>query len=293
MNNFDTAKFLITNMAGKENTIAINTMYMKLMGGLEAGAFLSQVIYWSDKSGRKDGYFYKTYDEWKEELFISKYNVVKYSKKMVEMGFLETVNKKANGSPTVHYKFDLEAFMLTLSWFVKNLTLESKNFDDGKLNISLSLTEITTEITTEIKEIDNKGLSPAMKILQNANMIENEMVTRLVSFIETNNILIVRPIHREKLDELINDFGLAEELLQEAIYRSIGKSNILGYARAIVKRWHENGIKDLNELKTFEDNITKKQAPYKPYKQSKQFAEPEKSETLKKQDKEFNDYLGF
>lgn len=139
MSNYQQINALIKPFSGQHNTIGCPRIYCKFMGSLEGGVFLSQVIYFSDKGGRRDGWFYKTYDEWKEELELSEYKVRKLSRQLEDLGVLETKVKKANGAPTVHYRFDTEKF--------KDLILKFLGMETEKT--SESLTETTTETTTK------------------------------------------------------------------------------------------------------------------------------------------------
>ena len=78
MSNFETTKILIQEMSGTgERTLAISKSFLEFTGSLEGGVFLSQVIYFSDKSSRSDGYFWKTYDEWKDHTFMTEYSIRK------------------------------------------------------------------------------------------------------------------------------------------------------------------------------------------------------------------------
>ncbi|PTJ29921.1 conserved phage C-terminal domain-containing protein [Staphylococcus simulans] len=147
MNNRDYISSIITQFSGQNNIIPIPVIYLKITEDYPTAALLNQLIYWSDRTNRKDGYFYKSYKEWEEEMHLSKYQVMRSIKKLKNMGIVETALKKANGAPTVHYKVDSE---VTSQWIVKflnngkstNLTMDSKETQQ-------SLTEITTEITTE------------------------------------------------------------------------------------------------------------------------------------------------
>jgi len=147
MNNRDYISSIITQFSGQNNIIPIPAIYLKITEDYHTAALLNQLIYWSDRTSRKDGYFYKSYKEWEEEIHLSKYQVMRATKKLKNMGIVETALKKANGAPTVHYKVDSKEVS---QWIVKKL-------NNGKLRNSTmdseetqqSLTEITTEITTE------------------------------------------------------------------------------------------------------------------------------------------------
>lgn len=159
MNNQKAMIELIKATSGQANVLSIPRPYIKYMGSLDGGLFLSQLIYWSDRG--TDGWFYKTYAEWEDELTLSKYEVSKQVKILKEKGVLETKIKKANGAPTVYYRFSFDEFQKTIVKFLhygksSNLTIESKE-------TSQSITEITTETTADIgptpKNSNHKGIA--------------------------------------------------------------------------------------------------------------------------------------
>ena len=171
MDNRDKVKKLIINFSGKDNVIPIPVIYIKLLGDYHTAAFLNQLVYWSDKTKRTDGYFYKTYKEWHEELRLSRYQIDKSISKLKELGLIETALKKANGAPTLHYKLNTDKLSTricekltngiaensqmelrkTRKWNCEKLTngiAENSQMELRKTD--KSLTETTTEITTEI-----------------------------------------------------------------------------------------------------------------------------------------------
>jgi hypothetical protein len=140
MSNYDTAKTLLASFSGQETIIGVPRTYCRLMGSLEGGVFLSQVVFWSDKGGGEPGWFYKSFEEWEEQLFLSKYKVKKFTARLEELGILETKVKKAGGAPTTHYRLDWRKFT---DWISKFLTMEKQVF-------TYSITETTTETTKDI-----------------------------------------------------------------------------------------------------------------------------------------------
>lgn len=146
MNNHNQAISIIKSLTGQANVLTIPRVFVDFMFSLDGALFLSQVIYWSDKGKDNEGWFYKSYDEWTSEICLSKYEVSKHSKRLQEMGLLETKLKKANGAPTVHYRFLFDEFVKSFVKFLDNrmstnLTMESEETER-------SLTETTTETTT-------------------------------------------------------------------------------------------------------------------------------------------------
>ncbi|MGR5898696.1 hypothetical protein ACT7C8_11455 [Bacillus cereus] len=71
---------IIHTFSGQANKIVVNTVFIDFVEDLETGLFLSQLVYWSDRTTREDEYFYKTDSEWHEEIRISKYGVRKARK---------------------------------------------------------------------------------------------------------------------------------------------------------------------------------------------------------------------
>lgn len=160
---------LIAKLGGSKDKAVVDPTLCRFMGGLQGGVFLAQLLYWSDKG--RNGEFYKTYKEWEEEIFLSKYEVSKAAKQCVEMGFLETSVRKANGNPTVHYRILQEKFIDVILAFVesemesqnfdepksKSGKTESESFDEPKSKSSPSLTETTTETTAKTTQKEKRA----------------------------------------------------------------------------------------------------------------------------------------
>lgn len=77
---------------------------IRLTGRLDAALFLSQIMYWEDKGGREDGYFYKSKKQWEQETLIPDSTLRKLERIFISEGWIETKLIKAHGKPTVHYR---------------------------------------------------------------------------------------------------------------------------------------------------------------------------------------------
>lgn len=157
MNNRDYISSIITQFSGQNNIIPIPTIYIRITEDYPSAALLNQMIYWSDRTSRKDGYFYKSYNEWYEELHLTEYQVRRATKKLKSFGFVDTALKKANGAPTLHYKVDTKEVSEWILKKLKNGNLRNSRMDNEETQESL--TEITTKTTTEIT--NNNILSPS------------------------------------------------------------------------------------------------------------------------------------
>src|SRR5690625_2667253 len=142
MSNYNDMKLLIATYSGNERHITIPKIYLELTNDYPTAALLNQMIFWSDKTKRRDGFFYKTYKEWEEETFLSEYQVRRASKVLKELGFLETKLKKANGSPTLHYKLD----MVVLSESIVN-KLKNRNQRNSSNNNEVYEESLTVDDT--------------------------------------------------------------------------------------------------------------------------------------------------
>lgn len=90
-----------------------------------AAMLLNQILYWADRTKDPDGWFYKSYADWRAELGLSEAQVrrimqgdprVKREQIPLRDLGIETVVKKAHktGAPTVHYRVNREVFLAAI-----------------------------------------------------------------------------------------------------------------------------------------------------------------------------------
>lgn len=144
---------MIQSLTGEKNLLAIPREIIRFTGDLESGVFLAQLIYWTDKGGRKDGFIYKTIKEWQDEVFISEYALRKIRKNLESIGILETKLKKANGNPTLHYKINQKSFINQFLLFQSKET-SIPNEEDCVSEDSITY---TTPQLTDIHYYKHKG----------------------------------------------------------------------------------------------------------------------------------------
>lgn len=151
MSNYSKIRDIIRRMSGQENVFTVPKIYVEFTGDITTAILLNQIVFLSDKSKRTDGFFYKTYDEWYEEVRLTKRQVSYSVKKLKELGLVETKLKRANGAPTVHYKLDYDKLLDSIVTKCHYPSEQNVTIHCDKM--SQSLTETTTENTTEIKTI--------------------------------------------------------------------------------------------------------------------------------------------
>ena len=142
---------LVQSMTGNTNVLVVPKVFLDLMGELQTATFLAQLVYWSGKGHRKDGYIYKTVAEWQSELYMSEYAVRKAKATLEEMNIITTKVVKANGNPTVHYKVNVETLVEMILQKQNSVTLDKEN---GYCVSEVSITEHTPELTDTSYEKD-------------------------------------------------------------------------------------------------------------------------------------------
>lgn len=194
MSNYQTIRAIISQISGQENILVVPKIFIKLTGDLTTAVLLNQIVFYSDKSKRTDGYFYKSHKEWQEEICLTKRQVSYSTAKLKEMGLVDTKLMKANGAPTLHYKLDYDKLV---DWIVTNCNNgKSQNVTIDSNNMSQSLTENTTETTTKKKTSCQKF---STSDLENAKLLFELMLLNNPSVKEPN------------LEKWANDFRLMRE----------------------------------------------------------------------------------
>jgi len=99
---------LIASLTGQSNILTIPRLFLQMTGNDHTSALLlSQCIYWADKTKDPDGWFYKTEDDWNEELGLSYYQVKRATKILRDV--LQTKVACTNGDniTRTHYRIDI------------------------------------------------------------------------------------------------------------------------------------------------------------------------------------------
>lgn len=156
-----------------DRPIAFNRAFVSLGIGINAALMLSQCVYWSTRTSRDDGWFYKTRSEWEEETGLTRREQECARAKLAAKGYL---SEKKKGVPCkVHFQLNttlLEADLLSLAESAQPVGTKSTNQNGGKRPTEMaesaqqdgteqpdsdggncqSITETTTEITSDIPD---------------------------------------------------------------------------------------------------------------------------------------------
>ena len=170
MSNYQTIINLVEQHTGKKGWST--QIYLNLTGNPLLGMFLDRLVWWSDKTIRNDGFFWKTTKEWEQELFISYAQVKSMSDKLVSLGFIKTKRAKANGAPTTHYWVDMDAIQAAVIQAVGSIDgyanlekveiQESLNSENDKVQIQESPKSLTAKTLSNKLTPNGVGETPPM-----------------------------------------------------------------------------------------------------------------------------------
>jgi hypothetical protein len=128
-----------------DRPIAFQRSFVRLTGSINAALFLSQSMYWANRTG-EDGWFYKTQKDWEEETGLTRREQETARKILKEKGILE---EKLCGVPaTLNFRINRDKLRTCLAESATPACTKEPNTYGGKRQ-TISNSETTTETTTE------------------------------------------------------------------------------------------------------------------------------------------------
>jgi hypothetical protein len=165
---------IIKSFSGQANVLAIPKIYIQLLDGdIEAALFLSQCVYWSDKTKNKNG-FYKSVTEWQEETGLTRYRIGRCA--AVCDKWIATSVHRANGAPTTHYLLDLPSLCQSVTDLLESDKSDlqvskpdlQETYKSDLQETSKCLTETTQEITNTITAAKEPAAKSDFQLQQQA-----------------------------------------------------------------------------------------------------------------------------
>jgi len=98
--------------AGAGRPVLLYPKVAEFAGGIPEGLFLAQLIYWQGKQKSKDGWIYKTQDDWEEETGLGRRSQQGARATLVQKGFID---EKYEGIPRQLY-YKLKAEKVETAW---------------------------------------------------------------------------------------------------------------------------------------------------------------------------------
>lgn len=153
-------------LAFAQRPIAYYPIFARIGGSVTAGIFLSQLFYWSDKGKLKNGWIWKTQEEWTKETCLSRHEQEHARKTLRGLRLLQ---EKREGIPArLYYRLDLARLVeLCEAECPSSADLSAGKWqtglpESGKQDPAFSHTtsETTTETTSENTHPEGVRASP-------------------------------------------------------------------------------------------------------------------------------------
>ena len=126
--------------AMNEQPIAFNKHYVFLGCGINGALMLSQLVYWTSRTKNKDGWIYKTHEEWTLETGLTRREQDTARKILKTLGFL--VEKKVGVPCKLHFRVERENLYKALIKYSESLD-SSQLHNSAKLDAQIRQSECT------------------------------------------------------------------------------------------------------------------------------------------------------
>lgn len=149
---------------GKSYSISVNQKMIKFFGDLKIAVFMSQLLYWFGKS--KKGFVAKTYEEWEDEIGLSKRELMRICNELRNKGYLIIERKRFRGLVINHYiplvdkiREDWKNFLLE-NQSDKKANLQEVTAESDKSSHSLIYNNTYNDLKKEKEEVKAEVLEP-------------------------------------------------------------------------------------------------------------------------------------
>jgi hypothetical protein len=101
---------MLRDLSGQNKIFVVPRLLVRLCGGWEEAAMLSQILYWSNPD-KRDGWFYKTRFDWAQELELTEKQVRRCRTNLEFLELIETKTMRVANSPATWYRPKPEAII--------------------------------------------------------------------------------------------------------------------------------------------------------------------------------------
>ena len=126
--------------AMNDQPIAFNKHYVFIGCGINGALMLSQLVYWTSRTRNKDGWIYKTHEEWTQETGLTRREQDTARKTLKSLGFL--IEKKVGVPCKLHFRVERENLYKALIKYSESLD-SSQLHNSAKLDAQMRQSECT------------------------------------------------------------------------------------------------------------------------------------------------------
>lgn len=112
-------KDIVKHFVGQSNTLAVPAIFKKWLGTYNNAVLFAQIIYWSERTTNADGWFFKSYKDWENEIFLTEKEARTAVENLENLGLIETKVAKVQGTPTKHFRLKSDVFEAKFTDFLK------------------------------------------------------------------------------------------------------------------------------------------------------------------------------
>lgn len=161
-------KEIIALFSGQASVVTTPKLYIMLTKNHALATVLNQCVYWSNKSEHKDGWFYKEYKEWFDEIHMPERSLRRRFDKLEHLGWISTKVKKVRGINMKHIFPHMDKIIESIS-------------------IMLDTTCPDRPLCPESQNSANDEQKPCTKIAPTGHFVRSEPATLSDSSIYTDN----------------------------------------------------------------------------------------------------------
>jgi hypothetical protein len=110
--------------------VSFHPVFFKLTGSITAALMLSQAFYWTKRTKDADGWFYKTREEWQDEICLTRAEQETARRDLRATGFWEEQRRGTPGK--MYYRINLELFNKALGGDNSHNAEKSPSDDNGR-----------------------------------------------------------------------------------------------------------------------------------------------------------------
>jgi hypothetical protein len=123
---------------------------------LASAVLYNQLLFWSDKGGREDGWVYKSYADLQKELGLTERQLRGAYQALEDAGYIETKVMKYRGTPTKHFRY-----LQNVSSHTDKMSVSETN----KMSVSINTEKTTEDIVEKNEDKDmNKNVQGIIKL---------------------------------------------------------------------------------------------------------------------------------
>ncbi len=203
-------KKILALFSGQASMVTTPKLYVQLTGSHTLAIVLSQCVYWSDKSECEDGWFYKRYDEWFEEIHIPERTLRRRFDHLEMLGWITTKVKKVRGTNIKHIHPNMDLIIESLN------TMLNKTCPDRPT--SPVSPESEQKPCTKVAPTGQSGRSETAKLADSSIYTEDYDQKKLTNCPSSSSFLFSETTDRNLLNQkLIRDERTDEEFMAQCV----------------------------------------------------------------------------